>query len=317
MQQIDKRAGTAPADDDDDNDKSFAQMRHKRGDRIAREHATVGKSLTILQRAAPEKESTMDDYLTKLERQADALLAKLDRAINDNTGDDDDDDDLLEGSEAGADAYDQESGTWDTSDDDDDDEDDDGIEKATDKEIFFDDRHRNMGPTPVDEEHPAHPYQIETTPATRAARPHKFDRLTEHIMDRDQCSRSEAMSTARREHPDVYRSYQDFHAASPTNEQATRRAIGQRYVIGKRAATTYEDLVAQEMRKGVTMEIAGQRVMQQHGSAALRNRALGKRSDPARITKALDARIDEVVNASGCERTEALRWLRKRGELFW
>jgi hypothetical protein len=148
-------------------------------------------------------------------------------------------------------------------------------------------------------------YQLSVTPATRAASPHKFDRLVEHVQERDSCSKNNAMATARREYPDAYESYQEFVAGSPTNEQATRRA-GRG--VGKRMPNTFEDLVAAEMRKGVSWRTAEQRVINVHGSTAL-NRRMVKRvhSVGAEFSK----RATAIMWEDGVDRTEALRRLRK------
>jgi hypothetical protein len=77
----------------------------------------------------------------------------------------------------------------------------------------------------------------------------------------------------------------------------------------KAAPTTFEDLVASEMRKGCNYEIAAQRVLQLHGANALRNRAINKRAE-----RAEDAE-DQLLKSAGdlwasdpnLDRTEALR----------
>jgi hypothetical protein len=312
MQEIDKRAGTAPADADDD-DETYEQMRHKRGDRIARERATVGKSITVLQRAEP-KEAAMDDYITKLERQADALLAKLNRALGDA---DDNDADMEDTWSEHADA--QASGNNASNDDDtepDDDEDDDGDLHKDERYLDRGRGHQNMGPVRVNERFPPDPYQLGFVDVVGQGKRHKFDARVDLVAERDGVSRNEAMSRARQEFPESYADYQMWLAEQPTNQQHIRRSWGNDSRAAKGAATTYEDLVAQEMRKGCNYEIAGQRVMQTHGSAALRSRALGPRSDPARITKRLTQRIDEL-RADGLSGCEALRKLRLDREYFW
>jgi hypothetical protein len=109
------------------------------------------------------------------------------------------------------------------------------------------------------------------------------------------------MITARLEYPDVYQSYQAFVAASPTSEQASRRTIG------KSGPLTFDDLVEQEMCKGVNAEVAGQRIMQLHGSAALR-----RRDTFAKIAADADATFAEAAADfwdadPACTRVEALR----------
>ena len=155
--------------------------------------------------------------------------------------------------------------------------------------------------------HRADPYKLGSEPATRPARAHKFDRLVEQVQDRDQCSKNEAMATARREYPDVYTSYQGFVASSPTSEQHTRRA-GRG--VGKSMPDSYEDLVSAEMRKGVPWRIAEQRVINTHGSTAFNNRNRIIKSAVPSIDEEFTRHANEIMDATGCERTEALRALR-------
>jgi hypothetical protein len=143
------------------------------------------------------------------------------------------------------------------------------------------------------------------TDATRTARAHKFDRLVEHVQERDSCSKATAMSTARREYPDVYTAYQDFVASSPTSEQHTRRA-GRG--IGKAMPDTFEDLVATEMKKGCSWRTAEQRVINVHGSTALNQHMI--KSDRS-ITREFTKRANQILEADRVDRCEALRRLRK------
>ena len=184
---------------------------------------------------------------------------------------------------------------------------DDELEKAADFAGSLDrgTGHRNMGPTGIDREHQPTTRRLEVLPATRAARPHEFDAKVAFVMDRDAVSKNEAMATARREYPDVYQDYQQFNASTPTNEQATRRG---NYKIGKSTSPiTYEDLVSDEMRKGCNMEVASQRVMQQHGSAALRHRFLAIEKNYIPIGAQLTEAAEAIMLEEDCSRTEALR----------
>jgi hypothetical protein len=157
----------------------------------------------------------------------------------------------------------------------------------------------------------ADPYALGTPmPATRTASTHKFDRLIEHVQDRDGCSKNEAMATARREYPDVYTAYQDFVASSPTNEQHSRRA-GRG--VAKSMTESYEDLVSSEMRKGLSWRTAEQRVINQYGSTAFNpgNRMI-KRAGPS-VTAEFTKRADQILwDTPNIDRCEALRRLRKR-----
>jgi hypothetical protein len=148
----------------------------------------------------------------------------------------------------------------------------------------------------------AHPSAgVTLTPATRAASPHKFDALVDHVQNRDSCTRSEAMSRARQEYPDTYASYQDFQAASPTTEQESRRLIGK-----SSGPQTFEGLVSEQMRKGVTEEIARVRVINQYGSTALRDRDFAKRVGDD-VADQFHKRAEDLWLDSECSRTDALR----------
>jgi hypothetical protein len=93
---------------------------------------------------------------------------------------------------------------------------------------------------------------------------HKFEALTDHVANTEGVPKSYAASLARQRYPDVYNSY--------VNNGG----------ISKRAATTFEDLVGVEIRKGFTPQMAAQRVAQLYGYRALDN---GSSS----IAKAIDA----------------------------
>jgi hypothetical protein len=198
-------------------------------------------------------------------------------------------------------------------DDDDDDDDDDDFNKIR----KASDLHPVMGgskPLPEPQAfatsggHKADPYSLGSTPAVRAARPHKFDSLVQTIMERDSCSKNAAMSTARQEHPDAYQSYQSFVAGSPTNEQATRRA-GRG--VGKRMPMDYESLVSNEMlTKGVSWRTAETRIINQYGSTAFNDTNRMIKRAGSSIEAEFTHRANEIMDATGCERTEALRALR-------
>jgi hypothetical protein len=95
----------------------------------------------------------------------------------------------------------------------------------------------------------------------------KFDSRIDMIQARDGVSRSIAMTKARTEFPRDYTTYQQLSTELPTNEQhMTRRPVG----ANKRAPSTYEDLVSEQMAKGCNYEIAKVRVAQLHGYDAQR-----------------------------------------------
>jgi hypothetical protein len=103
------------------------------------------------------------------------------------------------------------------------------------------------------------------------------------------------MAIARQHYPDVYRSYQGH-----TNNSDT----------SKRAPTSFDDLVAQEMKKGVTAEIAGQRIAQLHGFRAFDHgsRITKRRGD---LLYEFQKRVDEIMYADGVDATEATRRARQ------
>jgi hypothetical protein len=151
-------------------------------------------------------------------------------------------------------------------------------------------------------------YQLSVTPATRAPREHKFDRLIEHVQQRDNCSKATAMSTARQEYPDVFEDYQSFLSDSPTNEQHARRA-GRG--VAKAMPESYETLVSAEMRKGCSWRTAEQRVVNVHGSDAFNaNNRMIKRNGPS-VTAEFSKRADQVWWDNDIDRCEALRRTRK------
>ena len=113
------------------------------------------------------------------------------------------------------------------------------------------------------------------------------------------------MTRARAEFPDDYQTFQRQHSSDPTSAQAVRRNnVG----VGKRTST-FEDLVASEMRKGCTEEIAGQRVLQQYGSHALRSRVDFSKGES--IVTRFMTRVDEVMVRDWCDRTSAMETVRK------
>jgi hypothetical protein len=269
---------------------------------------------------------------------AERLLSKADRMVdvsthhhhyygsakngNNNNDDDEEDDDFEDTWSEGADAKSKYNNATkaasnnnsdddgDMEDDDDEDEDDVGkIRKASEHYDVLGGSAKLPPPKPTPESAGGRgdTYALGApSPANQTAKTHKFDRLVENIQERDNCSKNEAMSRARREFPDVYTAFQDFVASSPTSEQATRRA-GRG--VGKRMSDTFEDLVATEMKKGCSWRTAEQRVINVHGSAALNHRMI-KRAGPSVATE-FTKRANAILEADGVDRCEALRRLRK------
>jgi hypothetical protein len=121
---------------------------------------------------------------------------------------------------------------------------------------------------------------------------HKFEALVDHIRNDQGITRSEAMSQARMNFPDVYRSYQGHTSNSDTN---------------KRAPQTFENYVQAEMRKGVTREVAGQRIAQAHGFNAFNNDAGAINKRAWDLGAEFSKRAEDVYGNSVLSRTEALR----------
>jgi hypothetical protein len=152
-------------------------------------------------------------------------------------------------------------------------------------------------------------YSLGNSPATRTPNRHKFDGIVERTMERDGCSKNEAMATARRENPTVYEDYQSFVAGSPTSEQHARRA-GRG--VGKSMPESYETLVSTEMRKGCSWRTAETRVINQFGSDAYNaNNRMIKRAGPS-VTAEFSKRADQILwDTPNIDRCEALRRTRK------
>jgi hypothetical protein len=144
------------------------------------------------------------------------------------------------------------------------------------------------------------------TPAVQPAGRHKFTSLSEKIQREENVSRTEAQSRARQRFPDAYRSYQDYLAGNPPQEQQfTRNAYRGSYL--KRAPVTAEDYIAAEIRKGFSPEMAAQRVAQLHGFRAFdRVDAISKRAND------IGAMFEGTAEHHWCDdaslsRTDALR----------
>jgi hypothetical protein len=123
---------------------------------------------------------------------------------------------------------------------------------------------------------------------------HKFEAHVERLQNEEGLPKSEAMSQARMRFPDVYRSYQRHTGDSK---------------FGKSSASTFDRLVAAEMAKGVSEEIAKVRVVQLYGGEVLRDASSMTKGDDALY--ALEKRAAEIADYYGCEMTEALRQARQ------
>ena len=119
----------------------------------------------------------------------------------------------------------------------------------------------------------------------------RFDDHVDHVKGRDGCSHLEAMSRARREKPGLFRASQGY-SNGP---------------VSKHAPPTWESLVQAEMAKGCNAEIAGQRVLQREGSAALRSTSPFAKSEETTCAARLQKRAEEISFDTGCDMTVALR----------
>jgi hypothetical protein len=115
---------------------------------------------------------------------------------------------------------------------------------------------------------------------------HKFEALVSKIVNEHGIPASQAQAYVRVNYPEVYHSYQQF-----SSDTTAKRA---------------PDLVEMEMRKGVTREVAQQRVAQLYGYRAFDTPdRLNKRADDAEYD--LIAKANEVWADSDLSRCEALR----------
>jgi hypothetical protein len=123
------------------------------------------------------------------------------------------------------------------------------------------------GPDPT-----ADPYHLDTTAPESGPLKTRFDALVDKIVQRDGVSRMIAQQRARVENPSAYTDYQDLSSELPTSRQHMRRPVGQTTKRYYDEGSSYEDLLARELKKGVNMEVGAQRVLQQFGSAALHSK---------------------------------------------
>jgi hypothetical protein len=147
---------------------------------------------------------------------------------------------------------------------------------------------------------------LATSAAVQPPGRHKFDDRVDHIKNRDSVTKQVALQRARIEFPGDYQNYQMFHAGTSTQEQAGRRD-GYGSNLGKSAPATAQSLIAAEIRKGFSYELAAQRVAQQHGFRAFdRQSSIAKRAtDIADTFKS--AAVENWYDDASLSRTEALR----------
>jgi hypothetical protein len=252
-------------------------------DRPCQEHAVV----SILKRA-PEKEGNMSKFSrltnTELEKRIDQMILEIDKRTqhfafshDDGTGDGGNYnyEDGVSNPSMGADDGDGSSDYEDPTD-----EEDDQIGKSTiDAAQLRNDETNRPGAL----QHSNHPNG-----------PHKFEALVTHVQNTEGIPKSQAMALARTRYPDIYRSYLEG-----TNGNS----------VNKRGPTSYEDLVATEIRKGFSHEIASQRVAQQYGFRGFDHSASFAKAE--NVSDAFHGTAQDIYLDEGCSRVEALRKARK------
>jgi hypothetical protein len=88
--------------------------------------------------------------------------------------------------------------------------------------------------------------------------------------------------------------------------------LGRRHKKHTQQVPTHEDMVAKEMAKGLSRELAEQRVLYQYGNLLPRSNIL-KGAGDSLVTRFM-AKCDQVMLDENCDRTEAMRRVRKRNE---
>lgn len=145
-----------------------------------------------------------------------------------------------------------------------------------------------------------------------AVRRHAFDDLVDAVQRRDGGSRLKAFTTARLENPSTFNLYQYWQSAQSTADQRADQSAEDDSQTNKSAPTTYEALVAAEIRKGHHPHIAAQRVANTYG--VLPGETIAKANDDyVEFRKA----AQEIVERDGGSRVEALQRARyERPDLF-
>jgi hypothetical protein len=165
---------------------------------------------------------------------------------------------------------------------------DDGNQQELDEEVqkfsntYYENTNAGESERPSQLQHSTHP------PSSR----HKFEALTDKIKNEEGVPKSYAQSLARQRFPDVYRSYQEHNNGGGS-------------AVGKSAPTSYETLLATEIRKGFSPQIAASRLAQQFGFRAFDNSSSFAKSE--NISDTFRSQAEEIYQSDGCSRTEALR----------
>jgi len=226
----------------------------------------------------------------------DSLLLKVKQAADDEADDDDYDPNA---SNPSMDASDS---------DDDGDDDEEDVSKAFHEHSGGDSPHRMRGQH-LRVQRPE-TYRLSAAPQQPQGRTkrHRFESRVEHIKQRDNISKTEAMSRARVEHPVLYTEYQGWLADRSTSQQHMTRGWQR---IGKRGGSSFEEMVSDEvLRKGVTAEVGAQRIANLYGYAATRDDNRMFKASGESIVKRFQAEVAKIMDEDGCDATEATRLAR-------
>jgi hypothetical protein len=120
-----------------------------------------------------------------------------------------------------------------------------------------------------------------------------FDTFTQHVKQRDGLTSMEAMTRARKENPELFRRSQ-----GSTTTLTTKRA----------ASPSYESLVAEQIAKGCSPNLAAQRVAQAHGYPAVYNRSRISKSEV--LADGFAKRAEDLAYEEGLSLCDAMRKLR-------
>jgi len=231
--------------------------------------------VTLLKRAPRDKEDTpmpKSSTLSELEEQLRALEKRI-KALDDDSNNGDDEDDENDG------------------DNDDDENEDDWSEAGNRKGI------------------------------SKLFKRHKFEALVDWLATENNISRTDAASRARKDYPDVFASYQNDYrrpgarpgALDYLQQPVSPRSREQLDTGGGRltkSLPSYDALVQAEIRKGCNYDVAMQRVSLMHPEVNASH--IQKISKGAGSVGDYMAAVDKYMQNHGCERTVAMREIRKR-----
>jgi hypothetical protein len=153
-------------------------------------------------------------------------------------------------------------------------------------------------------------YRLSAAPQPQGrTKRHRFESRVEHIKQRDNVSKTEAMSRARVEHPVLYTEYQGWLADRSVSRQHMSRGWDR---VGKRGGSeTFEEMVSDQIiRKGVTAEVGAQRIANLYGYPATRDDNRLFKSSGESIVKRFQAEVAKIMDEDGCDATEATRLAR-------